>query len=90
MRADGASYNWERQPSGAIGVNTNTLIIINLQPENAGSYRCVASNDCGENCSSYATGRVNGEVVICTVIMHILLNSKESYANYNTTIITKC
>ena len=65
--ADGAtSYNWERQsgsiPSGAIGVNTNTLTIINLQPEDAGNYRCVATNDCGTNYSSYATVTVKGEV----------------------------
>jgi len=41
--ADGTtSYNWERQsgsiPSGAITINTNTLTIINLQPEDAGNY----------------------------------------------------
>ena len=56
--ADGAtSYNWEAQsgsiPSGAIGVNTNTLTIINLQPEDAGNYRCVATNDC-DNTYSYS------------------------------------
>ncbi|XP_065903803.1 basement membrane-specific heparan sulfate proteoglycan core protein-like [Dysidea avara] len=57
--ADGAtSYNWERQrgsiPSGAIGVNTNTLTIINLRPKDAGNYRCVATNDFGPNYSNYA------------------------------------
>jgi len=58
--ADGAtSYNWERQsgsiPSGAIGVNTNTFTIINLQPEDAGNYRCVAINASGSTESNYAT-----------------------------------
>ena len=64
--ADGAtSYNWERQsgsiPSGAIGVNTNTLTIINLQPEDAGNYRCVAANCNRSSTSQYTTVTVNGE-----------------------------
>jgi len=43
------SYYWERQdgsiPSGATGVNTDTLTIFNLTPEDAGNYRCVVNND---------------------------------------------
>ena len=63
--ADGAiSYNWERQsgsiPSSATGVNTNTLTIINLTPEDAGNYRCVAINASGSSESNYATLTVNG------------------------------
>ena len=58
--ADGAFfYNWERQngviPSDSTGVNTNTLTLINLQPEDAGNYRCVATNDGGSSTSDYAT-----------------------------------
>ena len=60
------SYNWERQsgsiPSGAIGVNTNTLTIINLQPEDAGNYRCVATNASGSSYSEYAAIIVKGDV----------------------------
>ena len=58
-KANGASsYFWERQnniiPSDSIGVNTNTLKLINLQPEDAGNYRCVAANTGGNDESNYA------------------------------------
>ena len=58
--ADGASsYKWERQngdiPSDSTGVTNNTLTLINLQPEDAGNYRCVATNASGSNASNYAT-----------------------------------
>ena len=57
--ADGASsYIWERQndiiPSDSTGVNTNTLTLINLQPEDAGNYRCVVTNATGSSKSNYA------------------------------------
>ena len=56
---DGASsYNWEKKngviPSDSTGANTNTLIVINVQPEDAGSYRCVATNGSGSSFSDYA------------------------------------
>jgi len=65
--ADGAtSYNWERQngniPSGVVGVDTNTLTIINLQPEDAGNYRCMATNASGSTYSEYATVIVKGDL----------------------------
>ena len=47
------SYSWERQnssiSSGATGVNTKTLTIVNLTPEDAGNYRCIVSNDSGRD-----------------------------------------
>jgi len=36
------------------GVNTNTLSIINLTPQDTGNYRCVATNDSGSSESNYA------------------------------------
>ena len=64
--ADGASsYNWEKQndviPSDSTEVNTNTLTLINLQPEDAGNYRCVASNASGSSESNYVHLTINGE-----------------------------
>jgi len=64
--ANGAtSYHWERQsgsiPSGAIGVNTANLTIINLQPEGAGNYRCVATSEAPCMQSNYTSVKFNGK-----------------------------
>ena len=58
--ADGASsYRWEKQndviPSDSTGMNTNTLTLINVRPDDASNYRCVAINVHGSSESSYAT-----------------------------------
>ena len=66
--ADGASsYKWERQndsvPPDSTGVNTNTLTLINLQPEDAGNYRCVATNDTGRSESNYAAINISSKLM---------------------------
>jgi len=63
--ADGTTfYSWERQngniPSGATGVNTNTLTFINLTLQDAGNYRCIATNASGSSESNYGRLTVNG------------------------------
>ena len=64
-KADGASsYTWERQddiiPFDSIGVNTNTLTLINLQPRDSGNYRCLATNARGSSKSNYAMVTASG------------------------------
>ena len=65
-KADGAStYIWEKQngviPSDSTGVKTNILNLVNLQPQDAGNYRCVAINGTGSSKSHYATITVLGK-----------------------------
>ena len=61
-----SSYYWEKQsghiPFTAIGMRTNTLTLINVQPEDAGSYRCVAfvCSICAQSFSNYAVITVKG------------------------------
>ena len=73
--ADGASsYRWERQndtiPSDSTGVNTNNLTLINPQPEDAGNYRCVATNASGSSESNYANLTISSKLI--NVLMNLL------------------
>ena len=57
-QAEGAvSYDWEKQyneNSFSIATNTNILTLINLRPQDAGYYRCKATNGSGSNYSEFA------------------------------------
>ena len=68
-KADGASsYIWEKQndviPPDSTGVKTNILNLVNLQPEDAGNYRCVAINGTGSSKSHFATVTVLGMYIM--------------------------
>ena len=58
------SYYWEREdesiPPGATGVRTKTLTIVNLTPEDAGTYQCIVSNNSDMEHSKYAVIAVIG------------------------------
>jgi len=60
------SYNWERQsgsmPPGSTGINTTTLTFINLTPQDAGYYRCVATNASGSTISRYSQLTIQGKM----------------------------
>ena len=64
-----SSYYWERQngniPFASTGVRTNKLRLINVQPEDAGRYRCVAfvCSICNRSFSNYATVTVRGKLL---------------------------
>jgi len=62
------SFTWERQNGNisldAIGVNTNTLTLIDAQPDDSGNYRCVAANTCGNVNSDYANITISGKMDI--------------------------
>ena len=68
-------YYWEREKdvllSNAIGVNTNTLTLINIQSEDIGNYRCVATNGSGSSKSNYVAVTINSKATyfcICTYV----------------------
>ena len=68
-KADKASsYRWEKEndviPSDSTGVHTNRLTLINLQPEDAGNYQCVATNAIGTSKSDYAIITIFGEYIL--------------------------
>ena len=64
--AEGASsYYWEKEndivPLSAIGVNTSVLTLIDIQSEDIGNYRCVATNSSGSSKSNYAAVTINSK-----------------------------
>ena len=67
MANETSSYYWERKnshiPFTSVGVLTNTLTLINVQPEDAGRYRCVAyvCSRSSRSFSDYAVITVKGK-----------------------------
>ena len=60
-------------------MNTTTLTLINLQSEDAGNYRCVATNASGSSSSDYANLLIKGIAYIYVAIMYFathILNLK--------------
>ena len=57
-------YKWNKRntslPASAVGVNTSTLTIYRLTPEDAGDYQCVLSNISGVIASGFSTLKING------------------------------
>ena len=72
------SYYWERQggsiPSGATGVNTDTLTIVNITLEDAGNFRCVVSNDSDVSFTNYAEITVIGKLLFDGMLFNLLNN----------------
>ena len=58
MTNETASYYWERQdgsvPNNSIGIYSNTLTLIDVQPEDTGNYRCAVFADYSTCCRSFS------------------------------------
>ena len=94
MANETSSYYWERKnghiPSTASGMRTNTLILINVQPEDAGSYRCVAfvCSICARSFSSYAVIGIKGNNYCYDFFIFYLVLFSSKTSNCSTSIIT--
>ena len=69
MAYGASAYSWEREngtiSSNAKGINTSTLLLHNVTPEDSGRYRCVAVNSNGYVFSNYFIIDVEGKLYIC-------------------------
>ena len=74
---EGSSYYWEKEngkiPVTSTGANSDTLTLINVKPENAGRYRCVAFvySIRKSNFSNYATVTINSKFLFCIFINYV-------------------
>ena len=65
-QADGAlSYEWEKQDDGnfssRVSINSSTLTLVNLQRQDAGYYRCMATNNSASSYSEFALLSIFGK-----------------------------
>ena len=75
MANESVSYYWEKQndsvPYNSIGIHSNTLTLIDVQPEDIGNYRCAAFNSYSVCCRSFsdyaAVTIINGIYIIIVV-----------------------
>ena len=62
------SYTWIKKdnviPSRAQGINSPTLTIFNLIPEDSGDYQCTVSNRTGKISSNFSTVNVIGNDIL--------------------------
>ena len=78
MTNETALYYWERQngsvPINSIGIFTNTLTLVDVQPEDSGNYRCAVFADYSACCRSFseyaAVTIINGKYVryVCRLL----------------------
>ena len=86
------NYKWIKKndvlPSGAWGVNTSQLTIINLKPEDSGDYQCVLNNNTGTITSNFSAVNVIG--MISMVVMIAMYNNnymlKMNYCIFDRTL----
>ena len=61
------NYMWNRKnaslPASTVGVNSSTMTIYRLTPEDAGDYQCVLSNSSGVIASEFDRLKINGRVM---------------------------
>ena len=76
MANESVFYYWEKQndsvPYNSIGVHTNTLTLINVQPNDTGNYRCAAFKSysvCCRSFSDYAAVTIINGIYIITIIV---------------------
>ena len=109
MANETSSYYWERQNGNisftSVGVLTNTLTLINIQPEDTGSYRCVTyvCSSCCRSFSNYAVITVGKLIllswyylIVCFLLLAvpsrptIFLHPSSQYINLTETATFTC
>ena len=84
-------YRWNRKnaslPESAVGVNTSTVTIYRLKPQDTGDYQCIMSNISGVIVSEYTALKINGNLIM--VIYNIFLSrATVSLVHIDRTIVT--